>query len=251
MEKFESSNVFEQIKSGFYKNIIVLTGAGVSTNAGIKDFRSEGGLFEMIRERFPGVEPPERLLSRHFQREDPQFFKDCVSPWLASCMTEAKPTMTHRFCAWLDEQGWLKRVYTQNVDGLHGRDLAPEKVVECHGSLTSPVLYGDPLPEIMHKMSQKDFPHTDLLLVFGTSLKVGPFCALPNLCPRGTVRVWVTLNPDPETHFQGATKIGGRLVTMRSLWIHQKRNKYNKYTNIIIDQDCDEFVSNKFKNKQM
>jgi NAD-dependent SIR2 family protein deacetylase len=233
---------WNQLKSGAYRNIIVLTGAGISTNAGIKDFRSGGGLFEVIREKFPGVEPPEVVLSRRFQRSNPEFFSQVVSPWLASCMTKASPTLAHRFCALLHEKGWLTRVYTQNVDGLHSIDLPSSKVVECHGSLVNPVLYGDSLPSLVDEAARTDFPTADLLLVLGTSLKVGPFCALPNLCPRNATRVWVTLKPDPESQFEGWTKIGGRLVTLKSLWIPHKRSKYNKYANIIVDQDCDVFV---------
>ena len=196
----------------------------------------------MIQHKFPDVDPPERVLSRHFQRLNPEFFEQVVRPWLASCLPNVESTLAHRFCAWLDKNGWLTRVYTQNVDGLHAIDLPVSKVVECHGSLSNPVLYGDYLPEIVDQMVKLDFPTADLLIVLGTSLKVGPFCALPNLCPRNTLRVWVTLRPDPETKFQGCAKIGGRLVTLKSLWIPQKRSKYNKYTNIIVDQNCDEFV---------
>ena len=67
-----------------------------------------------------------------------------VQPWLASWRAEdARPTAAHRLCAWLHRRGWLRRVYTQNVDGLH---LAPElglpasAVVECPGSFRDGML---------------------------------------------------------------------------------------------------------------
>ena len=64
-----------------------------------------------------------------------------------------QPTLAHKFTAWLHQRGWLNRVYTQNVDGLHlhpSLNIPDELVVECHGSLRNPaeplVLYGDELP---------------------------------------------------------------------------------------------------------
>lgn len=197
---------FTCLAGGRFRNIVVCTGAGVSAEAGIADFRSPGGLFEVVQdrygERFPELlETPEDLLSRSFAQQHPETWEREVLPWLSSWkLEEAKPAAAHKFCAWLHRCGWLRRVYTQNVDGLHTHEdlgLPRELVVECHGSFRdgSIVLYGDPMPGIFDKCCRADFlsaeERVDLLLVMGTSLQVAPFCAVPNLAPKGCIRVLV------------------------------------------------------------
>ena len=186
--------LFDGLAAGTYRRVVVCTGAGVSVPAGIPDFRSKGGLFETIRSRFGESFPevlsrPETLLSRAFATRHPDAWRDEISPWLATWkQSAARPTPTHRFCRWLHDQGVLVRLYTQNVDGLHTHeDLLPtEKVVECHGSIRdgSIVLYGDALPPRVAHCLVEDFgagsDDVDLVLVFGTSLQVAPFCCRPS-----------------------------------------------------------------------
>ncbi|CAK9044667.1 unnamed protein product [Durusdinium trenchii] len=184
--------------SGDYRRIVVLTGAGVSTSAGIPDFRSSGGLYESIREHFGSLVPavmdcPEELLSRRFAQQNPQLWEQKVLPWLRSWKMDAAPTLSHHFGAWLWQKGWLQRIYTQNVDGLHlhpSLELPRDVVVECHGSMAAGlVLYGDPLPQHFEDCCSEDFDKVDLVLVMGTSLQVAPFCGLPNMAPKGATRV--------------------------------------------------------------
>jgi len=168
-EPLSEDMLFEQIARGEFRNIVVCTGAGVSTAAGIPDFRSSGGLFEYIRSewgcRYPEVlSAPEELLSRHFANTHADAWDRDIEPWLRSMKwNDAKPTATHWFCSWLHRQGWLRRVYTQNVDGLHVHPelgLPSDVVVECHGALrdASIVLYGDSLPHHFEEMCNLDFP---------------------------------------------------------------------------------------------
>mmetsp|Transcript_54320 Transcript_54320/g.118158 ORF Transcript_54320/g.118158 Transcript_54320/m.118158 type:complete len:113 (+) Transcript_54320:1-339(+) len=77
-------------------------------------------------------------------------------------MEESSPSLTHMFCGWLRRQGWLRRVYTQNIDGLHTHpsvDLERDYVVECHGSLRDGtcVLYGDPIRAETDIAAVRDF----------------------------------------------------------------------------------------------
>lgn len=206
MPPLSEEEFFERLAAGGYRSIVVCTGAGVSTEAGIADFRSRGGLFDEIRSRFgarfPSVQrSPEMLLSRSFAREHPGVWQEEVLPWLRTWrLVEALPAAAHRFCAWLHRQGWLRRIYTQNVDGLHTHPelrMAAGMVVECHGSFRdgSCVLYGDPMPDSVDETCRRDFgPESspvDLVLVVGTSLQVAPFCAVPNLAKKGCARVLV------------------------------------------------------------
>lgn len=187
LDSITEDELFDGLAQGRFRNIVVCTGAGVSTEAGIPDFRSPGGLFEEIRqafcERFPEVlQSPETLLSRHFAKRHPEIWHGEVEPWLRSWkFNDAKPASMHRFCAWLHRQGWLRRIYTQNVDGLHVRpelEIPSGLVVECHGALrdASIVLYGDDTPKQFECCCDEDFPcdngSVDLLMFFGTSLQV-------------------------------------------------------------------------------
>ena len=109
--------------------IVFLGGAGVSTESGIPDFRSENGIFNAIREY--GY-PPETLLSRSFFDRDPEtFFKY----YRGLLMTgNAKPNAAHYALARLEERGKLTAIATQNIDGLHTA-AGSKNVYELHGSI--------------------------------------------------------------------------------------------------------------------
>src|SRR5215210_5824995 len=108
------------------ERVLVFTGAGVSTESGIPDFRSPGGIWD----RYPIVYHDEFLRDPEAQRRY----------WLRSRETypviaAAAPNPAHEAVARLDALGKLLLVVTQNVDGLHQRaGLLPEKVVELHGN---------------------------------------------------------------------------------------------------------------------
>lgn len=109
--------------------IVFLGGAGVSTESGIPDFRSENGIFKAIRDF--GY-PPETLLSRSFFDRDPEtFFKYYRSLLMNG---DAKPNAAHYALAKLEREGRLTAVATQNIDGLH-TDAGSKNVYELHGSI--------------------------------------------------------------------------------------------------------------------
>lgn len=104
------------------------TGAGVSTESGIPDFRSRGtGLWEK-------VDPMKAASLSALQREPAQFYKFFMGIW-ASFAT-AKPNAAHYALARLEEEGLLAGVITQNIDGLH-RAAGSQKVWEVHGHMRS------------------------------------------------------------------------------------------------------------------
>lgn len=108
-------------------NIVFFGGAGVSTESGIPDFRSVDGLYNQKYEY-----PPETILSHSFymSRTDEfyRFYRDKML-----CLG-AKPNAAHRKLAQLEEQGKLKAVVTQNIDGLH-QAAGSRNVLELHGSV--------------------------------------------------------------------------------------------------------------------
>ena len=124
-------NVIEALKKMIEDSgrIVFLGGAGVSTESGIPDFRSENGIFKAIREF--GY-PPETLLSRSFFDRHPDIFFKYYRNLLMS--SDAKPNKAHIALAELERQGRLTAVATQNIDGLHSM-AGSKNVYELHGSV--------------------------------------------------------------------------------------------------------------------
>lgn len=113
-------------------NIVVLTGAGVSVSCGIPDFRSKGGLYDTIAERYNLVDPQAIFDLEEF-RMDPRMFYSFAKEVMPS--KDLSPSPTHRFVAELERRGKLLRNYSQNIDGLEQRaGVSEDKVVLCHGS---------------------------------------------------------------------------------------------------------------------
>lgn len=109
------------------KNIVFFGGAGVSTESGIPDFRSEDGLYH---EKYSY--PPERIISHSFFLTNPEVFYRFYKEKML-CL-DAEPNAAHRKLAELEQAGKLNAVVTQNIDGLHQK--AGSKIVyELHGSI--------------------------------------------------------------------------------------------------------------------
>ena len=109
------------------QRIVFFGGAGVSTESGIPDFRSEDGLYH---EKYSY--PPERIISHSFFLTNPEVFYRFYKEKML-CL-DAEPNAAHRKLAELEQAGKLKAVVTQNIDGLHQK--AGSKIVyELHGSI--------------------------------------------------------------------------------------------------------------------
>ena len=109
------------------KNIVFFGGAGVSTESGIPDFRSQDGLYHQQYDY-----PPEQILSHtFFVRKPEDFFRFYRNKMLAP---DARPNRAHLALAELERAGRLKAVITQNIDGLH-QDAGSREVLELHGSV--------------------------------------------------------------------------------------------------------------------
>ena len=203
-------------------NIVFFGGAGVSTESGIPDFRSVDGLYHQQYDY-----PPETILSHTFYRQKPEefyrFYRDKML-----CL-DAKPNAAHTKLAQWEQEGKLKAVVTQNIDGLH--QAAGSKVVlELHGSVlrnycercgasydAEYILQSEGVPactcggsikpdvvlyeEGLDQKTLSDAVHyisgADVLIVGGTSLAVYPAAGLLDYY-RGKKLVLVNKTPTPR-----------------------------------------------------
>ena len=180
-------------------NIVAFTGAGVSTESGVKDFRSKDGLYS---QKFDY--PPETIISHSFCLQNPEYFfrfyREKMMP------LEVEPNITHYTLAKWEQEGRLRAVVTQNIDGLHQK-AGSKRVYELHGSIlrnyctrcgkfypaefvkNAPgiprcscggivkpdvVLYEEGLNQKVVEGALEAICQADLLLVAGTSLTVYP-----------------------------------------------------------------------------
>lgn len=116
------------------KNIIVLTGAGISTSLGIPDFRSKGtGLYSKLEHL--GLSDPQEVFDINIFRQDPNIFYSIARDILPN--TE-RFSPTHAFIALLQQKGKLLTNYSQNIDNLEAKaGIHPDKLVQCHGSFAT------------------------------------------------------------------------------------------------------------------
>ena len=184
-------------------NIVFFGGAGVSTESGMKDYRSEDGLYNTVKQY--GVSP-ETILSHTFFCQHPDVFYDFYYNYFLD--TSAQPNRAHKALAELEKMGKLKAVITQNIDGLHQR-AGSENVIELHGtvlrhhcpacnafmdyetvksykgkmpkcekckSVMKPdvILYEEPLNEEVTYSAVDAISNADMLIIGGTSLAVYP-----------------------------------------------------------------------------
>lgn len=215
--------MIEYIKEKENCKIVTMAGAGISTSAGIPDFRSpSSGLYHNL-EKY-NLPHPQAIFEVDFFMENPEPFFTLARELLPDGF---KPTPSHYFIRLLWEKGLLLRHYTQNIDTLERMaGLPPEKLVEAHGTFhtgrclkcrapyTLPwmkekimegvipkceeckegvvkpdiVFFGELLPERFHYLADQDFAQADLLIIMGSSLVVHPFASLINRvrsnCPR-------------------------------------------------------------------
>lgn len=207
-------------------NIVILTGAGISTESGVPDFRSPGGLWEQFRI----VEYDEYIASEEARIEDwhRRFF-------MADQIGQVEPNIGHtKIAKWINADK-CSQLITQNVDGLHLRGGAPkEKTIEIHGNATtascitcgefhsietcrtlfeatgeSPkcqscdglvkadiVMFGEKMPVKKTAEAFKITETADLFIAIGTSLVVNPAAGLPLHAKHNDAK-FAIINRDP------------------------------------------------------
>jgi NAD-dependent SIR2 family protein deacetylase len=209
------------------KNIIVFTGAGISTNSGIMDFRSENGLYNFVNKRYD-LPYPEALFELDYFAQNPTPFFEIAKMMLSQ---DVRPSVCHKFVAWLEEQQKVSLTVTQNIDMLHQR-AGLKRVVECHGTFQTArcfscaascslkdieadilndkiprcgcggvikpdiVFFGEAMPESFMKLLFHP-PKADLILILGTSLQVQPSSQFALDIASKAPSVCVSLAPTP------------------------------------------------------
>lgn len=195
------NKAYEYIKNS--NNIVFFGGAGVSTESGIPDFRSKDGLYNTPQVGFEKYEP-EYLLSHTCLVREPKVFFEFYKQKLDTRNIE--PNAGHKYLAHLEEQGKLKAIVTQNIDGLHQK-AGSKEVLEVHGTTMSAycmncekevpfdtifnasgvpkcecggmirprvTLYEEALPDEAWRKAALAISKADVLFVAGTSLTVYP-----------------------------------------------------------------------------
>jgi NAD-dependent deacetylase len=218
------------------QNLVAFTGAGMSTESGIPDYRSPGGVWS----RFQPPVLQEFLADEEARRRYWRFYGETFPAF-----EEARPNPGHLALGRLYKEGRLKAVITQNIDGLHIRGGVPEEdVLALHGDAfksaclecgqkeadTAGLLdaflstgqvpvcpicggpmkprtisFGQSLDSALLERAARLAGEADLLLVMGSSLMVTPAAELPHLT-LGAGGSLVILNRDP-THLDGSAKL--------------------------------------------
>jgi NAD-dependent deacetylase len=119
------NQLIQVIKS--HHNIIALTGAGISTKAGIPDFRGDKGIYKT-----KGVSADKIFDITYFQTHPEYFYHFTME--LLPALHDAQPTTGHKLLAKLEKMKYLKGIITQNIDGLHQK-AGSKNVIEIHGSM--------------------------------------------------------------------------------------------------------------------
>ncbi len=198
--------VADYIREKNVKRIVLLTGAGVSTAAGIPDFRSPGtGLYHNLAKY--NLPDPMAIFTLSFFAKNPKPFYTLAKELYPA---NFKPTFSHHFVKLLENKRLLQRNFTQNIDTLErAAGVSDEMLVEAHGSFATSrcidcgkafdsaameehimaekvphcakcdgyakpdiVFFGENLPERFFELNLTDLYRADLLIVMGTSLKV-------------------------------------------------------------------------------
>lgn len=134
MIKIESSWIQSNIHKFINKNVVIITGAGISVKAGIPDFRSKTGIFSDIYKKFKIK--GEDLFTYKFGLNDStrHIYINYIYN-LKKLIDNAKPTFTHNFFKWYQNKCNKLRVYTQNIDGLEEKGGFKDSLVYLHGNL--------------------------------------------------------------------------------------------------------------------
>jgi NAD-dependent deacetylase len=220
--------------------IVILTGAGISTESGIPDFRGPNGVWT----KNPAAEKTATL--EHYVN-DPEVRKQAWQNRLRSEIWQAQPNAGHRAIADLEQKANVHTLVTQNIDGLHlAAGSSPEKVIEIHGTVhaakclqcgwrgpmeetlarveageedpaclecggmlkSATISFGENLVQRDLERAQRAAQSTDLFIALGTSLGVYPAAGLPEVALSQGARL--VIGNAQETPFDGLASATSR-----------------------------------------
>jgi NAD-dependent deacetylase len=213
------------------ERLVVFTGAGISTESGIPDYRGPNGVW--ARQAIPHIDtiPTDRESRLGFWQERKRRYPEMVA---------REPNAGHLAIAEFEQSGHLLAIVTQNIDGLHQKaGNSPERVIELHGSThvirctncgrtytgteiqarleageddprcpvcggilrTGTILFGEALPEQALRVAYSASKLADVMLVVGSSLVVNPAARLPVVAKENGARlVIINQSPTPLDH---------------------------------------------------
>ncbi len=191
---------------------MAFTGAGISVESGIPDFRGPSGLWEKF-------DPMEYATIEAFCSNPQKVWK--MIKEMGSLLEKAQPNPAHLALAKLEQMGCLNSIVTQNIDSLH-QAAGSQRVIEYHGSgkrlicmicgktwnregvkldslpprcscggVLKPdfVFFGEPIPWKARVEAEEEAGRCDLMLVIGTSAVVSPACDVPVIAKRGGAKI--------------------------------------------------------------
>ena len=216
------------------KKLVVFTGAGISTESGVSDFRSPGGIWDRFD---PSELSYQSFMASEAGKEKYWAFSKSLWPEIAN----AEPNPSHYAIAELHHLGKLDCVITQNIDSLHQKSGVPEeKVIELHGTLKwvnclecgrrypreqiqarldsgirvprcdgcsgimkpATISFGQPMPERETREAEVKAATCDLFLVAGSSLVVYPAAQMPLIAKdSGAKLIIINLAPTPHDRY--------------------------------------------------
>jgi len=204
------------------KHLVALTGAGVSTLSGIRDFRGKNGLYNDM--------DAEKIFSLDYFEKDPSFYYSHAGSFIYN-LDEKEPSIVHNVLGELEKRGYLKSLITQNIDLLHQKG-GSKNVIEIHGSpvmhyclrcagirvsyeeaaaavrkgempkcpkcerVLKPAItfFGESLPIEALKQATIESQKADVMLVLGTSLTVHPAASMPEYTLRKNGKIVIINN---------------------------------------------------------
>ncbi|MDR1239955.1 MAG: NAD-dependent deacetylase [Treponema sp.] len=239
----------ERIQKARY--CVALTGAGVSTLSGIRDFRGKNGLYNDM--------DAEKIFDIDYFMEDPSFYYRAAGSFIYN-IDEKEPSIVHKMLGAMEGRGFLKALITQNIDLLHQKG-GSKKVIEIHGSpqfhyclrcagvrmpfeeaaarvksgelprcprcggVLKPAItfFGESLPIDALRAAGEEAQRADLMLVLGTSLTVYPAASLPDYTLRNGGEVVIVNNmatPLDSRAVQRFDDLGGVFERLRPFMIN-------------------------------
>ena len=223
------------------QRIVAFTGAGISTESGIPDFRSPGGIWTKYQPiYFDDFMSSEEMRHEAWRRK---FATD-------ETMIKAEPNAGHRALAKLVERGKMTAIITQNIDGLHQRSGVPDsKIIELHGNTTyatcldcgqrhelapirkaflgkgelpicakcdgivktATISFGQAMPEIQMARAQDETMGCDLFIVLGSSLVVYPAAGFPKIAKRKGAKLVILNREETDQDISADLVIHGEI----------------------------------------